>query len=269
MHVMGLGGQYWAFDPEIPVSQSIASQGVGPYETFDAELVGGAGGLARSRGDFFYGDVRRPFTQAGMWGLMRVMSDPTCPIKPLDGLTCKGQDSIIFDPPANPPRPGEPPTGFPDNPTPGLAATVASSGPGTATAATGNGPKAKASSTLKAARRLRIAKRLKLRTFGLQGMKITIDVPSDTKVLALRLTHRTGGRVRTVLVGTVKVKKVPSSGTAVLTWKPGRKAVSKLLAGTDVLRVRVGRDRKHLGSALTAPVKLLGPRLTAGTARKH
>ncbi len=106
MHVFGLGGQYWPFDPEIPRSQSITAQGIGGWETMDAELVGGAGGLARTRGDFFYGDVRRPFTQAGMWGLMRVMSDPACPIRPLDGLTCNGQDSIIFNPPGGSPAPG-------------------------------------------------------------------------------------------------------------------------------------------------------------------
>ncbi|MEA2151085.1 MAG: hypothetical protein QOD69_2915 [Solirubrobacteraceae bacterium] len=265
MHVFGAGGQYWPFDPEIPNSQTIASEGVGPYEIFDAELVGGAGGLARTRGDFFYGDVRRPFTQAGMWGLMRVMSDPSCPIKPLDGLTCNGQDSIIFDPPPvqELPRPGEPAGGFPDNPS--LGAVAAASG----TAGASTGPNAKASgNALKAARRLRIAKRLKLQTFGVKGMKITIDVPSNTKVLDLQLTRRSHGRSRTVLAGALKVKRVPSSGRLVVRWKPGRTAVSKLLAGSDVLRVRVGRDRKHLGGPLSAPVKLLAPRIKAA-ARGH
>ncbi|MEA2154481.1 MAG: hypothetical protein QOE11_621, partial [Solirubrobacteraceae bacterium] len=267
MHVFGLGGQYWAFDPEIPDSQAIASQGVGPYETFDAELVGGAGGLARSRGDFFYGDVRRPFTQAGMWGLMRVMSDPSCPIKPLDGLTCNGQDSIIFDPPVNPPRPGEPPTGFPDNPTPGLTGGQGASASSGSPAATE--PAATASSvSLNAARRLVIAKRLKLRTFGLKGMKITIDLPSNTKVLDLRLMGRSHGRLKQVLGGAVSVKRIPSSGHVVLTWKPGRKAVSRLFAGSDTLRVRAGRDAKHLGTALTGSVRLLGPRITARAASK-
>jgi FtsP/CotA-like multicopper oxidase with cupredoxin domain len=269
MHVFGLGGQYWAFDPEIPLSQAIDSQGVGPYETFDAELAGGAGGLARSRGDFFYGDVRRPFTQAGMWGLMRVMSDPACPIKPLDGLTCKGQDSIIFDPPADPVRPGEPAGGFPSTGVDAGVATVASAS-STSGGAGSAGPSAKASgSSLKAARGLRIAKRLKLTTFGAKGMKITVDVPSTTKVLDLNLTRRSHGRLKTVLAGTVNVKKVPSSGRLVLTWKPGRTAVSRLFAGTDVLKVRVGRDRRHLGSTLSASVKLLAPRITARGARKH
>jgi hypothetical protein len=269
MHVFGLGGQYWAFDPEIPGSQEIASQGVGPNETFDAELVGGAGGLARSRGDFFYGDVRRPFTQAGMWGLMRVMSDPSCPIKPLDGLTCKGQDSIIFDPPADPPRPGEPAGGFPDVPGAGAPSALA-----TASSTTGSGSSATASAsgknTLKVARRLKVAGIQKLRTLGLLGMKITVDVPSDTKVLDIKLTRRSHGRLRTVLAGSLKVTKVPDSGHLAITWKPGRKLVSRLFAGSDILRVRVGSDKKHLGGTLTAPVKLVSPRITAkAISKKH
>jgi hypothetical protein len=174
----------------------------------------------------------------------------------------QGQDSIIFDPPVNPPRPGEPPTGFPDNPTPGLG--------GGASSTASSGPSASASGvSLKAARGLKIAKSLKLKTFGSTGMKITIDVPSNTKVLDLRLVRRSNGRLKQVLGGIVSVKKVPKSGHLVLSWKPGRKAVSKLFAGKDIVRVRVGRDRTHLGSTLAAPVRLVGPRITAKASRKH
>jgi len=263
LHVFGLGGQYWAFDPEIPVSQSIESQGVAPWESFDAELVGGAGGLARSRGDFFYGDVRRPFTQAGMWGLMRVMgtSATDCPILPLDGLTCAGQDSIIFNPPADLPRPGEPAGGFPG--------TGVDAGAVSLTGSNTTPNNATASGKITTARRLRIARSLKLRTFGTKGMRITIDVPSNTKVLGLKLVRRSHGRVRTVLAGSVAARRIPTSGTLVLTWKPGRKAVSRLLAGTDVLKVRVGRDRNHLGAPLSASIKLVGPRISARAAKKH
>jgi FtsP/CotA-like multicopper oxidase with cupredoxin domain len=263
MHVFGLGGQYWAFDPEISASQAIASQGVGPWETFDAEVAGGAGGLARTRGDFFYGDVRRPFTQAGMWGLMRVMSDTSCPIKPLDGLDCKGQDSIIFDPPAELPRPGDPvPGAAGSSSATGSAGNPSSAGPSTV-------QPAKASSASRGARTLRIPKRLKLRTFGARGMRITADVPTGTKLLDLRLMRRTGGRVKQVLVGSVKVTKIGRNGQVALTWKPGRKAVSKLLAGSHVLRVRVGPDRKRLSGTVSAPVRLVGPRLTARAARRR
>ena len=57
-------------------------------EKFDATLK--AGGQALQTGDYFYGDQRRPMVQAGSWGLMRVMSDAACPIRPLDGRTCLG-----------------------------------------------------------------------------------------------------------------------------------------------------------------------------------
>jgi hypothetical protein len=271
MHVFNLGGQYWPFDPEIPDSQAIRSQGLGPYETFDAEITGGAGGLARTRGDFFYGDMRRPFTMAGMWGLMRVMSDPSCPIRPLDGLTCNGQDSIITDPLPDQqlPRPGEPTGGFPDNPSPGALAAAANGASSTG-AAPGSEAGANASaSAVKAAHRLRISKRIRLRTFGLTGMKITIDVPTTTRILDLKLTRRSHGRPRTVLAGSLKIKKVPRNGRLVVRWKPGRRAVSRLFAGSDVLRVRVGHDRRHLGATLSASVKLLGPRIRATAARRR
>lgn len=164
------------------------------------------------------------------------------------------------------PRPGEPAGGFPDNPSPGALAATANT---TGSNAPGNGAAAKPSrgNSLKAARRLRIAKRLKLTTFALRGLRITIDVPATTTVLALKLTRRTHGRLRTVLAGTLQVKKVPSTGRVVLHWKAGRKAVSTLFAGTDVLRARVGRDRDHLGTTLAASVRLVGPRISAKATR--
>jgi hypothetical protein len=260
MHVFNLGGQFWPFDPEIPDSQAVENQGIGPYETYDAEIDGGAGGLARTVGDFFYGDMRRPFTMAGMWGLMRVMSDPSCPILPLDGLTCKGQPSIITDPLPDQqlPRPGEPAGGFPDNPSPGaLAAAGAGGGAASAAGATASG------SSVKAARRLRVARRLKLRTFAARGMALTIDVPSSTRLLDVRLVRRGHGRVRTLLAGTLKVRGVPRDGRLAARWRPGRRAVSRLLAGDVTLQVRSGRDRRRLGAALSAPVRLVGPRVRA------
>ncbi|MDQ2911095.1 MAG: Ig-like domain-containing protein, partial [Actinomycetota bacterium] len=90
MHVFGLGGMSWPIDPQISRALSVEQVGVGPWEKLDAQVVGGAGGRGHAAGDYFYGDMRRPFQQVGMWGLQRVMSDPTCPIRPLDGLTCTG-----------------------------------------------------------------------------------------------------------------------------------------------------------------------------------
>jgi hypothetical protein len=67
----------------------------------------------------------------------------------------------------------------------------------------------------------------------------------------------------------VKITKIGRNGHVVLTWKPGRKAVSKLLGGNHVLQVRVGPDARRLSGTVSAPVRLLGPRLRAAAARRH
>ncbi|HEY6852599.1 MAG TPA: hypothetical protein VI139_00015, partial [Gemmatimonadales bacterium] len=89
-HQFTLGGQAFPSDIGIPRSQLFTTRAVVPDAGIDAQIVNGAGGFGQTVGDFFYGDIRRSFTVAGMWGLMRVY--PTtgsgCPIKPLDGLSC-------------------------------------------------------------------------------------------------------------------------------------------------------------------------------------
>ena len=77
LHDFGLGGMTWRLDPNIPRSDTVAARTLGPGEKMEIEVVGGAGGMTHEVGDFFYGDVRRPFTEAGMWGIVRVLPD-TC-----------------------------------------------------------------------------------------------------------------------------------------------------------------------------------------------
>jgi len=94
VQTLGLGGLTWPFDPFIPQTEAKFSRGLGPYEKVDANLIGGAGGVARAVGDFAYSDRRLAYVEAGMWGLLRVLSDPACPIRPLDGLGCSGQPPL-------------------------------------------------------------------------------------------------------------------------------------------------------------------------------
>ena len=63
---------------------------MGPWESFDALITGGAGGTQQAPGDYFYGDLRRPFTAVGLWGLQRVLpADSTvCPVRRVDGSQC-------------------------------------------------------------------------------------------------------------------------------------------------------------------------------------
>jgi hypothetical protein len=95
MHSFSLGGESWALDPFIAGSNLIQTRGIGPWETLQATIAGGAGGGA-TVGDLFYGDLRRPFTLAGMWGIQRVMSDATCPIRPLDNRGCTGTSDAFI-----------------------------------------------------------------------------------------------------------------------------------------------------------------------------
>jgi hypothetical protein len=55
----------------------------------------------------------------------------------------------------------------------------------------------------------------------------------------------------------------------VLRWKPGRNAVAKLPADDHVLRVRVGPDRTRLSATVSAPVRLVGPRLRPSSGRRR
>lgn len=89
-HVFSLGGMSAPRDRFIPGAERTENQGLGPWASFDAKVLGGAGGLGHTVGDFYYGDLQRPFVQVGLWGIFRVMSDATCPIRPLPGLTCLG-----------------------------------------------------------------------------------------------------------------------------------------------------------------------------------
>jgi hypothetical protein len=90
-HVFTLGGLSFPTDPALAAEgDAVESLGVAPWETVDAQIIGGAGGRGHMVGDFFYGDQRRPFQQAGLWGLQRVY-DPAnadCPVRPLEGRPC-------------------------------------------------------------------------------------------------------------------------------------------------------------------------------------
>jgi hypothetical protein len=255
-HVFSLGGHHWLFDPEIERSQLVQSQGTAPGETFDAELQGGAGGLMRSVGDFYYGDMRRAFQEAGMWGLVRVASRPSCagaPVKPLDGLSCTAQPSVIFDPPAQP-RPGEP--------KPGVLGAGGGE-PGTAKPAV----QGSIVRSTRAPRGMRVRRRVALREFAVRGMRMELLVPTDSRVVDLRLSRLSGKTLKPVLNGRVKIRR---GGPIVLRWKPGRAAVARLKAGTYVVRARVGPDARQLSRQTDeTTVRLTGaPRAPAGGRRR-
>jgi manganese oxidase len=95
MHVFSLGGESFPLDPFLDGSNQVQARGIGPWETLQANIRGGAGGGV-TVGDLFYGDLRRPFTDAGLWGIQRVLADASCPIRPLDGRGCTGTSGAFI-----------------------------------------------------------------------------------------------------------------------------------------------------------------------------
>ncbi|MBI3241383.1 MAG: IPT/TIG domain-containing protein [Chloroflexi bacterium] len=87
VHVFTLGGMSWPGDMYVHNASQWQNRAVGPWEKIDILVSGGAGGVAQVPGDYFYGDIRRPFTQAGMWGLFRVLTN-TCATSGIAGLPC-------------------------------------------------------------------------------------------------------------------------------------------------------------------------------------
>ncbi|MGA8979089.1 MAG: multicopper oxidase domain-containing protein [Pedococcus sp.] len=89
-HVFTLGGLRWSEDDFVANSNWTTAQGMGPWETFTATIVGGAGGSQQASGDYFYGDARKPFTQVGLWGLQRVLPAEStgCAIRRVDNSPC-------------------------------------------------------------------------------------------------------------------------------------------------------------------------------------
>jgi len=89
-HVLWIPGMSWNRDAYMPGSQEVSQQVIAPFQGIDAHIIGGAGGRDARTKDYFYGDSRRPFVEAGQWGLIRVAPDARCPVKPLPGRTCVG-----------------------------------------------------------------------------------------------------------------------------------------------------------------------------------
>jgi len=59
----------------------------------------GAGGTQQAPGDYFYGDLRRPFTQVVLWGLQRVLpATSTCPAAG-PGIQCLPASITVPDAP--------------------------------------------------------------------------------------------------------------------------------------------------------------------------
>ena len=86
-HVFTIEGHQWPLEPAMAGSDLVSSVQVGPVETLNIILDGGAGGRFQVHGEYVYGDRRMPYREAGLWGILRVLvpGDPGADIRPLAG----------------------------------------------------------------------------------------------------------------------------------------------------------------------------------------
>lgn len=78
-----VAGHAFPLDHGIPHSQIIEARSLLPGETFDAYLVGGAGGATQATGDYEYSVGRKPNVKSGDWGVLRVVPTTDTSIKHL------------------------------------------------------------------------------------------------------------------------------------------------------------------------------------------
>jgi manganese oxidase len=78
-----VAGAEFPLDHGIANSQDIEARTLMPGETFDAYLVGGAGGATQATGDYEYNVGRDGMIKSGDWGIFRVIPRSGTSIKPL------------------------------------------------------------------------------------------------------------------------------------------------------------------------------------------
>jgi 3'-phosphoadenosine 5'-phosphosulfate sulfotransferase len=152
------------------------------------------------------------------------MSDPACPIKPLPGLTCLAQPSLIGD--------------LSNLVVPGGSDPVAGGGGKGNGNASNSGKRRAAPSVLN----LSIRRRLSLRDVHRNGVRLKATVPSTTRRVRVRMyrlvtKHKNVKRVR---VGEYvqTFKKIKKGGRISVTWKS--KVTRKLKAGSYLIQVDAG-----------------------------
>lgn len=241
-HVFSIGGHTWYEDAAVKNSELITADRVSAGTSFEAELQGGAGGKARAAGDYFVGDLRRPFTQAGVWGILRVLPDPTpatpAGIKQLSDPFPASLSIPAPDPAATPPggpNPGQP---APLQATPSPPAPPAS-------------PK-----VIEKIRDLTVPSRLSLQALYGKGLTLTMRGPADLTGLTVRIKPAAGTRGGQGQV-TLKMAQRATPGRSALTraadgtvkvwWKVPARVISRLKPGKYTV-MAIGPTGEVVGS---------------------
>jgi hypothetical protein len=231
-HVFSMGGLRWATDSRLPGANTVEATAVSPWTTTDLEVIGGAGGQGGLIGDMWYGDLRRPFTDAGMWGLLRVLPGESCDVRRLDGAAC-GTPSAEPTPEAEEPVTPEP---------------VDSGSSQTATTIPGS-PVIRAeqprTTTKPAPRKLSdlvAPSRQTLRALRRSGVQFQVVVPDTARALKVELVAK--GKRAAAATATVELA---AGGAQKVQWKLAARSLAKVKAGRYILRVRAGKDARSLG----------------------
>jgi hypothetical protein len=254
LHSFNLGGLSWRVDPALYDSNDVSTLGFGPWETIDAHVDGGAGGRAHADGDFFYGDMRRAFTEAGMWGLMRVLPGVACGSAPAAGAPVP----LACPPPAPTPAPAldATPSGGGSGSGTGTVSDTGSGTNGSGTSGSGTsgsgtddrrssdrsgagdfrtGP---AGSTTPRVRLgdLRVPAKVSLRTLARDGLSFSLVVPPNAGQVELRLLTKVRGRNRLVAR---RSPAITQGGVVRLRWRLDGRTISRLRAGAFTLQVNI------------------------------
>lgn len=89
LHSFTVSGHMFPLEPDMwngttdRRSQLMSARTITAGQMIDLELVGGAGGTPQHTGDYAFMDSRQPFTQAGMWGILRVQAPGSSSVIPL------------------------------------------------------------------------------------------------------------------------------------------------------------------------------------------
>jgi hypothetical protein len=84
-HVFGMSSIGWPSDPFLGGSNRVSAIGLAAWETRDVHFIAGADSGA---GAVHWGDMRLPFTEAGMWGLFQVHGTCSTTFIQIPGSSC-------------------------------------------------------------------------------------------------------------------------------------------------------------------------------------
>jgi FtsP/CotA-like multicopper oxidase with cupredoxin domain len=238
-HVFSLGGLAWRSDGKLAAGAIVTAQGFAAWETIDIAPLGGAGGWSRSTGDMWWGDLRRPFNEAGMWGLMRTISDRSCPIRPLPGRDCVGEGPLHEQEPGSSDGSGGTGgsgSGGSDGAGGGeskqvLTPRAPSVSPSTPKQATGGSRRADP------VLRDLVVPRQATRGQLARGVRVTARTSTSTRTVVVELRTRDGRRV----IGTARAGV--RGGAATVTLKLPARVARGLRTGRYVVELRAGDAR--------------------------